>query len=185
MAGTWELVNRILADRPFLSFEKTSRAAQKSILRVQGPFCQFQGWWNLGSKLDPRCASERPVEIPASWWLENRFSQKSSELESFQTLGLRIPFGSSKSSSAVNLMKKIDLVDFRMISHGKRFGAKAAKTAFFGCRSSLNPLRNFLSKCVENCQVFIFRKSKPKTPSYFKMSKKTRSEPILSSETWF
>ena len=60
-----------------------------------------------------------------------------------------------------------------------------AKTAFFGLQSSINPLVNFISKCVENCQFFIFRKSKPRAPSYFKMSKKTRSEPILSSETWF
>ena len=35
MACAGELVNRILFDQPFLSFEKTSMAAQKSILRVQ------------------------------------------------------------------------------------------------------------------------------------------------------
>ena len=136
-----------------------------------------------GSCEEPSCATWLPDEISAPTWPEIRLFQKSSELESFQTLELGIPFGSSKSSSAVNLMKKNDLVDFRMISHGERLGANAAKTAFFGCRSSLKHLVNFLSKCVENSRFFIFRKSKPKTPSYFKMSKNTRSEPILSSET--
>ena len=73
-----------------------------------------------------------PDEISASKWPENRFFQKSSELESFQTPGLTIPFGSIKSSSVVNSMKKIDFVDFRMDSHDQRSGALEPRTAFFG-----------------------------------------------------
>ena len=34
---------------------------------------------------------------------------------------------------------------------------------------------NLAFKSAENCQFFIFRKNKPKTVSYFKMSKKTHS----------
>tara|TARA_B100000929_G_scaffold12713_1_gene10559 strand:- start:190 stop:372 length:183 start_codon:yes stop_codon:yes gene_type:complete len=55
----------------------------------------------------------------------------------------------------------------------ERSGGNAAKTAFFSLQSSVNPLGNYLSKRVKNCQFFIFRKSKPKALSYFKMSKKT------------
>ena len=77
-------------------------------------------------------AARLPDSALAGKWLENRFSQKSSELESFQTPGLTIPFGSIKSSSVVNSMKKIDFVDFRMGSHDQRSGALEPRTAFFG-----------------------------------------------------
>ena len=124
-----------------------------------------------------------PDEIFAPEWLENRFFQKSSELESFQTLSFWIPLGSNKSSSVVTSTKKIDCGYFRMDFWEERSGGNAALAAFFGLQSSINPLVNFISKCVENSQFFIFRKSNSKTLSYFKMSEKTRLEPILSSET--
>ena len=81
------------------------------------------------------------------------------------------------------LTKKIDWGHFRTDFWDERSGGNAAPVGFFGLQSSINPLANFLSKCVENSRNFIFRKNKPRALSYFKMSKKTRLEPILSSKT--
>ena len=126
-----------------------------------------------------------PDEISAPKWPENRFFQKSSELESFQTLWFWIPLGSNKSSSVVTSTKKIDWCHFRMDFWEERSGGNAVPAAFFGPQSSRNPLANFLSKCVKNSQFFIFRISNSRALSYFKMRKNSGLELILSSETWF
>ena len=95
---------------------------------------------------DPSGTTWLPDEISAPEWLEIRFFQKSSELESFQTLLFWIPLGSNKSSSVVTLTKKIDWCHFRMDFWEERSGGNAVPAAFFGPQSSRNPLANFLSK---------------------------------------